>query len=86
MRKMVHGGKKGSESVNKTKTVPIRMSEKDFAIISKKAELSDMTVSEYIRTTALNKQVAGFKMADINAPQEQLRGQLSISDLTESED
>ena len=51
--------------MKKDKNIIIRVSEKELAIISKKAELLDMSVSEYIRQASINKQVKGFKSVDV---------------------
>lgn len=66
--------------MKKTRRIDLRLSNKDFAIIQQKAKVSDMTISEYIRTAALNKKVPGYKFADIKLD-EQIPGQTSITDL-----
>lgn len=67
---------------NKSKTFPVRMSEEDFAIISTKADMEGLSISEFMRSCAINKRVDGFSKkkatADIDAP---LQGQMNISDL-----
>lgn len=69
---------------NKSKTFPVRMSEEDFLIISAKADLEGVSISEFLRSSAINKRVDGFSKkkatADIDAP---LQGQMNISDLGE---
>lgn len=51
--------------MKKDKSILIRVSEKDLAIISKKADLLGLSVSEYVRQASLNKQVKGFKSAEV---------------------
>lgn len=51
--------------MNKERRINMRMSERDYEIIRKKAELLDMTISEYIRVSAVFKPVKGFKLSDI---------------------
>lgn len=72
---------------NKSKTFPVRMSEEDFAIISAKADIEGLSISEFMRSCAINKRnkrVDGFSKkkatADLDAP---LQGQMNISDLGE---
>ena len=48
---------------------------------TKKAELLDITMSEYVRQIALKKQVKGFKITDLNLPEEQCKGQLNLLDM-----
>lgn len=67
--------------MKKTITFKLRMSEMDYKIISKKAELLDVSIAEYMRQTATNKQVKGFKLADLNLPETQCKGQMSIADM-----
>lgn len=67
--------------MKKTIQLNLRMTAKDYKIIAKKAELSDMTVSEYLRQAATGKQVKGFKLADVLLPEEQIKGQMELQDL-----
>lgn len=67
--------------MRKTRHLDIRLNDAEYKIISKKAELLDMTMSEYVRRIALSKQVKGFKMADINLPEIQCKGQMSLADM-----
>ncbi len=69
------------DNMNKDKNLRIRMTQNDYKIIARKAELLDLTVSEYLRQAAIGKQVKGFKLADIQMPQEQCKGQMELSDL-----
>lgn len=63
-----------------SKQLNIRLTEEDFKIITHKAELSEMNVSEYIRACACNKQVKGFKKSDVLKPNDVLPGQRSIEE------
>ena len=67
--------------MRKTRHLDIRLNDNEYKIINKKAELLGMTMSEYVRQIALNKQVKGFKMADLNLPETQCKGQMSITDM-----
>lgn len=51
--------------MKKDKSVLIRVSEKELAIISKKADLLGLSVSEYVRQASINKQVKGFKSSEV---------------------
>jgi len=73
--------KKGEARVKKDKTFLIRMSEKDFEIIQKKAELEDVSISEFMRVASVNKRVPGFSKELLKNRKEQLPGQYDISDL-----
>lgn len=63
----------------KTRNVLVRMTERDYDIISRKAEILQMSVSEYVRTSATNRVVKGFKFAEVKVD-EDLVGQLKIID------
>lgn len=67
--------------MRKTKRFEIRLSEKDYKIVAKKAELSNMTMTEYVRQAVVNKQVKGFKLTDLNLPELQCEGQMNILDM-----
>lgn len=70
--------------MNKEKRVAVRMTEKDYAIIAKKAELSDMTVSEYIRVSAILRRVDGFKLQELDQDNTPIPGQMEIADTSMS--
>ena len=65
--------------MRKTITFKLRMSELDYNIIKRKSELLDISIAELLRQSAINKQVKGFKMADIQKPEQQVKGQMEIS-------
>lgn len=68
----------------KNKRVIVRMSDLDYATISKKAELLQMSVSEYMRTSSTGRTVKGYKAPDNAQQQEQeqqIAGQMDIKDL-----
>lgn len=65
--------------MKKTITFKLRMSELDYNIIKRKAELLDISVAELLRKSATAKQVKGFRMADIQKPEQQVKGQMEIS-------
>lgn len=67
--------------MRKTRHLDIRLNNIEYKIISKKSELADMSMSEYVRQIALKKHVKGFKMADLNLPEEQCKGQLTLEDV-----
>lgn len=67
--------------MNKDTILRTRISKTEAQIIKKKAELLNISVSEYIRQTCLNKHVKGFSTSDINKQDEQIKGQLNISDI-----
>lgn len=67
--------------MKKEKRIEIRVSELEYKIIQKKAEMLDTGISEYIRQAAVNKKVNGFKVADLNLPEEQCKGQLRFEDV-----
>lgn len=67
--------------MKKKKRFEIRLTDTDFKIIEKKAEILGMTMTDYIRQIAVNKQVKGFKLTDLNLPEAQCRGQMSIADI-----
>ncbi len=67
--------------MRKTRHLDIRLNDIEYKIISKKAELLDITMSEYVRQIALKKQVKGFKITDLNLPEEQCKGQLNLLDM-----
>lgn len=50
--------------MHKTKNVVVRMSELDYQTIKEKAETLQMSVSEYIRNSAVNRQIKGVKAND----------------------
>lgn len=64
--------------MRKTRHLDIRLNNIEYKIISKKSELTDMSMSEYVRQIALRKQVKGFRMADLNLPEEQCKGQMTL--------
>ncbi len=59
----------------------LRMSETERKILKRKAELLNTTVADLLRQSALNKRVEGFRMSDLNLPEEQCRGQLNLLDM-----
>lgn len=63
--------------MRKTITFKLRMSELDYNIIKRKSELLDISIAELLRQSAINKQVKGFRMSDIQKPEQQ--GQMEIS-------
>lgn len=67
--------------MKKTKRFEIRLTDTEYRIIEKKAEMLDMPMAEYIRQTSVNKKVVGFKLSDLNLPEEQCKGQLSLLDV-----
>ena len=67
--------------MKKTKRFEIRLAETDYKIIERKAELLGVTMTEYIRQTTLNKHVKGFRFADLNLPETQCKGQMSLEDI-----
>ena len=62
-------------------TLKFRLSEQDYRIINKKADLLNLSISEYLRLAGTSKQVKGFKMMDIQKldPKQQVKGQMEIS-------
>lgn len=66
--------------MKKTITFKLRMSELDYNIIKRKSEILDISIAEYLRQAGINKQVKGFKLSDINKPDQQIAGQLEITD------
>lgn len=67
----------------KTKNIMVRMDDKEYGIIKKKAELSQMSVSEYIRTASTTMQVCGYPPEEMGNSQDgQIEGQMSIEDFT----
>ena len=73
--------KRRQKRMRKTRHLDIRLNDVEYKIISKKAELLDITMSEYVRQIALKKQVKGFKITDLNLPEEQCKGQLNLLDM-----
>lgn len=65
----------------KNKRIDIRLNSKDYAVISRKAELCKMTISEYLREAGLNRKVAGFKLSDLDENHEPIKGQLTLEDV-----
>lgn len=65
--------------MRKTITFKLRMSELDYNIIKRKSELLDISIAELLRQSAINKQVKGFRMSDIQKPEQQVKGQMEIS-------
>ncbi len=63
--------------MRKTITFKLRMSELDYNIIKRKSELLDISIAELLRQSAINKQVKGFRMSDIQKPEQQ--GKMEIS-------
>ena len=67
----------------KTKSVIVRMDDVEYGIIKKKAELSQMSISEYIRTACTIRQVHGYQPEEMDDLQgDQIEGQMSIEDFT----
>lgn len=66
--------------MNKEKRINIRLTEKDYAIIARKAELLDVSVSEYIRVSALTRRVDGFKLQELAQDNTPIPGQMEIVD------
>lgn len=67
--------------MKKKKRFEIRLTDTDFKIIEKKAEILGMTMTDYIRQIAVNKQVRGFRLADLNLPETQCEGQMTLADI-----
>lgn len=67
--------------MKKKKRFEIRLTDTDFKIIEKKAEILGMTMTDYIRQIAVNKQVRGFRLADLNLPETQCKGQMTLADI-----
>lgn len=57
--------KKSSNIAKKSKKILICLDEKEYKIIQRKAELSGMNISQFVRSTCLLKHVKGFKKSDI---------------------
>lgn len=70
---------------NKTNRIIIRLNDLDLAVIKQKAELSQMSVSEYLRTAGTSRKVDGFNKGAVNVPEPQIQGQMSIGDITPEE-
>lgn len=70
---------------NKTNRIIIRLNDLDLAVIKQKAELSQMSVSEYMRTAATQRKVDGYNKAAVSVPEGQISGQMSIEDITPEE-
>lgn len=65
--------------MKKTKRFELVLSELDYNIIKRKAELLDISIAELLRQSATGKQVKGFRMSDIQKPEQQVKGQMEIS-------
>lgn len=63
--------------MKKTKRFELVLSELDYKIIKKKAEILDISVAEYLRQAGTNKYVKGFKMSELNDIN--IKGQMEIS-------
>lgn len=59
----------------KNKRIDVRLTDKDYLVIAKKAELCGMTVSEFVRESALNRKVAGYKANMVQSSTEPIKGQ-----------
>lgn len=70
---------------NKTNRIIIRLNDLDLAVIKQKAELSQMSVSEYMRTAATQRKVDGYNKAAVSVPEPQIRGQIEITDIIPEE-
>ena len=67
----------------KTKRILVCMDNMEYEVIKKKAELSQMSISQYIRTASTTMQVPGYQPEEMDDPQEgQIEGQMSIEDFT----
>lgn len=67
----------------KTKSIIVRMDDMEYGIIKKKAELSQMSVSQYIRTASTAMHVDGYRPDERDDPYGgQIEGQMSIEDFT----
>lgn len=67
---------------NKTNTIVIRLNDIDLATIKEKARLSQMSVSEYLRTAGTQRKVDGFNKSDVSIQSDtQIAGQMSIQDM-----
>lgn len=72
---------------NKSNRIIIRLNDIDLAIIKKKAELLQMSVSEYLRTAGTQRKVDGFNKSIVCAQEDvQIDGQMSIQDFQKKEE
>lgn len=68
--------------MKKTKRFELVLSELDYKIIKKKAEILDISIAEYLRQTGTNKYVKGFKMSELNDIN--IKGQITLDELLNS--
>ena len=51
----------GGGDINKTKFIGLRVTEKDYGKIKKKADEANLNVSQYVATSALEKEILDYK-------------------------
>ena len=68
--------------MKKTKRFELVLSELDYKIIKKKAEILDISLAEYLRQAGTNKYVKGFKMSELNDIN--IKGQITLDELLNS--
>ncbi len=68
--------------MKRTKRFELRLSENEYKIISKKAEILNISIGEYLRQAGANKYVKGFKMSELNDIN--IKGQITLDELLNS--
>lgn len=67
--------------MKKTRRFELRLSENDYKIIARKAEILNISMGEYLRQAGINKQVKGYKKSDLDETVIRCKGQLTLKDL-----